>query len=101
MRLKRRMDMELKFRVAARIAKPVHDVVEAVADPAKLSHYFTTGGAKGRLETGATRSEEHKSELQSLMRISYAGFCLKKKNNVSRLLIAKKKNVEHKKQQKT
>src|SRR3546814_4091291 len=24
-----------------------------------------------------TRSEEHKSELQSLMRISYAGFCLK------------------------
>src|SRR3546814_7371839 len=27
-----------------------------------------------------TRSEEHTSELQSLMRISYAGFCLKKKN---------------------
>src|SRR3546814_4560396 len=26
------------------------------------------------------RSEEHTSELQSLMRISYAGFCLKKKN---------------------
>lgn len=46
--------MELKFRVAARIAKPVHEVFEAVADPAKLSHYFTTGGAKGRLATGAT-----------------------------------------------
>ena len=46
--------MELKFRVAARIAKPVHEVFEAVADPAQLSHYFTTGGAKGRLETGAT-----------------------------------------------
>src|SRR3546814_4485980 len=29
----------------------------------------------------ATRSEEHTSELQSLMRISYAVFCLKKKNN--------------------
>src|SRR3546814_5455673 len=27
-----------------------------------------------------TRSEEHTSELQSLMRISYADFCLKKKN---------------------
>src|SRR3546814_5584488 len=27
-----------------------------------------------------TRSEEHTSELQSLMRISYAVFCLKKKN---------------------
>src|SRR3546814_6580839 len=29
----------------------------------------------------AYRSEEHTSELQSLMRISYAGFCLKKKKN--------------------
>src|SRR3546814_9805876 len=31
--------------------------------------------------SGATRSEEHTSELQSLMRISYAVFCLKKKNH--------------------
>src|SRR3546814_7823105 len=31
--------------------------------------------------TRAARSEEHKSELQSLMRISYADFCLKKKTN--------------------
>ena len=46
--------MDLKFRVAARIAKPVHDVFEAVADPGQLSEYFTTGGASGRLETGAT-----------------------------------------------
>src|SRR3546814_2549807 len=30
--------------------------------------------------SGPWRSEEHTSELQSLMRISYAGFCLKKKN---------------------
>src|SRR3546814_6522638 len=30
---------------------------------------------------GDARSEEHTSELQSLMRISYAVFCLKKKNN--------------------
>src|SRR3546814_1273930 len=29
----------------------------------------------------ARKSEEHTSELQSLMRISYAVFCLKKKNN--------------------
>ena len=46
--------MELKFRVAARIARPVHEVFEAVADPTQLSQYFTTGGAEGRLETGAT-----------------------------------------------
>src|SRR3546814_10456322 len=31
--------------------------------------------------TMAERSEEHTSELQSLMRISYAVFCLKKKKN--------------------
>src|SRR3546814_2588424 len=30
--------------------------------------------------SGSDRSEEHTSELQSLMRISYAVFCLKKKN---------------------
>src|SRR3546814_10234314 len=32
----------------------------------------------------ATRSEEHTSELQSLMRISYAVFCLKKKKKTQR-----------------
>src|SRR3546814_2356475 len=32
----------------------------------------------------ACRSEEHTSELQSLMRISYAGFCLKKKTHTKR-----------------
>jgi uncharacterized protein YndB with AHSA1/START domain len=46
--------MTLAFQVAGRIARPVHDVFEAVADPDQLSHYFTTNGAKGRLETGAT-----------------------------------------------
>src|SRR3546814_7394270 len=35
--------------------------------------------ADTRRETGGERSEEHTSELQSLMRISYAVFCLKKK----------------------
>src|SRR3546814_5060556 len=39
------------------------------------------GGAIGRHHVGPVqeRSEEHTSELQSLMRISYAVFCLKKK----------------------
>src|SRR3546814_5365277 len=35
----------------------------------------------GRLRARDGRSEEHTSELQSLMRISYAVFCLKKKKN--------------------
>src|SRR3546814_5331398 len=34
---------------------------------------------RGRPGRGPSRSEEHTSELQSLMRISYAVFCLKKK----------------------
>src|SRR3546814_10059057 len=49
------------------------------------------GGRRGRRQSRASgrrarlsgRSEEHTSELQSLMRISYAVFCLKKKNSCS------------------
>src|SRR3546814_11905215 len=38
--------------------------------------------------SGPGRSEEHTSELQSLMRISYAVFCLKKKNeNIHKIII--------------
>src|SRR3546814_4549477 len=41
-----------------------------------------------RHRAGLERSEEHTSELQSLMRISYAVFCLKKKtyNNTNKLV---------------
>lgn len=48
--------MDPRFKVAGRIARPVEDVFEAVVDPDQLSRYFTTGGAKGRLETGAVVS---------------------------------------------
>src|SRR3546814_7936624 len=41
------------------------------------SYLFVEKHDIGRIEVG--RSEEHTSELQSLMRISYAVFCLKKK----------------------
>src|SRR3546814_6694277 len=40
-----------------------------------------------KLEVGADRSEEHTSELQSLMRISYAVFCLKKKKHINKIII--------------
>src|SRR5690606_520215 len=46
--------MAYEFTVGGRIAKPVSEVFEAVVDPKQLSGYFTTGGAQGRLETGAT-----------------------------------------------
>lgn len=44
---------ELSFTVSGRVARPCAEVYEAVADPAQLSRYFTTGGARGRLEPGA------------------------------------------------
>ncbi|WP_243228702.1 SRPBCC domain-containing protein [Microbacterium sp. CIAB417] len=43
---------ELSFTVSGRISKPIAETYEAVADPAQLSRYFTTGGARGRLEAG-------------------------------------------------
>src|SRR3546814_2903925 len=47
-------------------------------DPAVGDHPFDLA-ARGNAGARKQRSEEHTSELQSLMRISYAVFCLKKK----------------------
>src|SRR3546814_4153714 len=49
-------------------------------------------GARHLIDPAKLRSEEHTSELQSLMRISYAVFCLKKKNKYTN------KPKQHKKQ---
>src|SRR3546814_1622661 len=50
-----------------------HDIVRpAAVDPGRIDLQFVAGCCR--------RSEEHTSELQSLMRTSYAVFCLKKKN---------------------
>src|SRR3546814_1086626 len=52
-----------------------------------LEAYFNLvplrGEAQGVGAGAQSRSEEHTSELQSLMRISYAVFCLKKKKNTN------------------
>src|SRR3546814_4118505 len=45
---------------------------------------FSSDAGAGRLKT-IHRSEEHTSELQSLMRISYAVFCLKKKTTTTHI----------------
>src|SRR3546814_4252650 len=57
--------------------------------PARRGSWLRQDRLGGRLdevrpdrERRAPRSEEHTSELQSLMRISYAVFCLKKKKQV-------------------
>src|SRR3546814_9254818 len=49
----------------------------------------------GPAEHRGNRSEEHTSELQSLMRISYAVFCLKKINKYKHLSIKPTNHITH------
>src|SRR3546814_1319430 len=55
-------------------------------ETANYAHVFLPGSTflekDGTFTNAERRSEEHTSELQSLMRISYAVFCLKKKKNI-------------------
>src|SRR3546814_6640853 len=78
-----------------------HDLAGAVHDrlrlplplPARPPRALAPGTARRtdhrravRARPLGNRSEEHTSELQSLMRISFAAFCLKKKNNTANLI---------------
>src|SRR3546814_9224239 len=75
--------------LAARIGRPVKVVAVSARDKRKKRD-MPKGGWRwyAKAEELAAdpevevRSEEHTSELQSLMRISYAVFCLKKKNMI-------------------
>src|SRR3546814_6521629 len=58
------------------------------------SGFFAAGVFFGR-PGSSCRSEEHTSELQSLMRISYAVFCLKKKNNNKKVTKLTKQMIKH------
>src|SRR3546814_1744081 len=83
----------VEWRVADRHKMDLFDRLDFVVEgnaiaPAEASaHRTAAGGIDGDAFRAALRaatkrpfrSEEHTSELQSLMRISYAGFCLKKK----------------------
>src|SRR3546814_6472423 len=60
-------------------------LVEKIADAAKdkrIEGVSDIRDESNRLGVRIVRSEEHTSELQSLMRISYAVFCLKKKKHI-------------------
>src|SRR3546814_2562604 len=61
---------------------PADSMTDEVADdvePARLSVFLNRCTDATEMPSRPHRSEEHTSELQSLMRISYAVFCLKKK----------------------
>src|SRR3546814_10298109 len=58
-----------------------HDLFRVTGVNGSARSYSRLSDALERLQ-GTQRSEEHTSELQSLMRNSYAVFCLKKKNTI-------------------
>src|SRR3546814_1039991 len=75
----------------------VHWDIGADGEPKPHAHVMLTmrevneQGFGAKVRDWNRRSEEHTSELQSLMRISYAVFCLKKKKR-------RQKNKDHKEQ---
>src|SRR3546814_1739117 len=70
----------LRLRLERQLGYKHAKYVNAIEAVASLAHI---GAGKGGYWEDRVdyRSEEHTSELQSLMRISYAVFCLKKKNH--------------------
>src|SRR3546814_10377955 len=84
-----RYDVRIFLKECASLARHGHPVHLYVADGKGEEtrggvHIHDVGKGRGRLRRmlfrpWVLRSEEHTSELQSLMRISYAVFCLKKK----------------------
>src|SRR3546814_9887118 len=68
---------------AAGLARQAMAALTSVPKNDIVNHIYRCSGDVGAYPgrtSGGARSEEHTSELQSLMRISYAVFCLKKKN---------------------
>src|SRR3546814_1925893 len=90
-----RTDTLFPYTTLFRSNAPPHPLCGAIVEsPTRMILYGSSGGASVRSRSSAcaplasraqaamaTRSEEHTSELQSLMRISYAVFCLKKKTH--------------------
>src|SRR3546814_1065533 len=81
---------------AASDPRPAYDDVNPFALPLPIAPEFAARDAgievtlppilAAHARLAAQRSEEHTSELQSLMRISYAVFCLKKKTNKQHII---------------
>src|SRR3546814_7291897 len=81
-RVRRMVEIAIRQHVLRRI-HPELEERAAGAGPAVIL-FFAILQQPARADIVSGRSEEHTSELQSLMRISYAVFCLNKKNNTYR-----------------
>src|SRR3546814_3560237 len=83
-RLQQRGQALIQLRVALRVQAPGQEHVlvalDGGLDPDVQAHACSSCVGMRRITFSRLKSEEHTSELQSLMRISYAVFCLKKKN---------------------
>src|SRR3546814_2958948 len=66
---------------ARRLSDGQYQLTQHAGPPRVAGQGRARSPARRRRGGAARRSEEHTSELQSLMRISYAVFCLKKKKN--------------------
>src|SRR3546814_8093892 len=73
----RSMQLSLRWAERSKRAHEGNDAALFGIVQGGVHHDLRTRSAEGLKQIG--RSEEHTSELQSLMRISYAVFCLKKK----------------------
>src|SRR3546814_2500577 len=77
------LDAQLRLRFGDDQPNAVKTIIDTSRDPVTLERLRTELDAMAPQLVGrdgdGDRSEEHTSELQSLMRISYAVFCLKKK----------------------
>src|SRR3546814_7242814 len=72
-----------RSRIDYAIANRIDGIVPSLKKKCWRGHLgnFDTRIKRAPRSAQVARSEEHTSELQSLMRISYAVFCLKKQNN--------------------
>src|SRR3546814_8096719 len=69
--------------IADALVRAGHRAIVVSAGGRLVPRLVEAGAEHVALDIGRKRSEEHTSELQSLMRISYAVFCLKKKKQLT------------------
>src|SRR3546814_2547059 len=99
---RRQEAQRLQFDLCHSVHRRGQTLLHGVCQPAERPPTSAAPEDRSDLQLCRQRSEEHTSELQSLMRISYAVFCLKKKKNYrthvqrARTLESRRKKQHHK-----